>query len=45
MAVIREDVEQVLEKFNMKDAKLVSSPIGIDFKLRRLLCLTKEKII
>lgn len=30
-------VERVLERFNMKDAKLVSSPLGNHFKLSKIL--------
>ena len=36
-------VERVLERFNMKEAKSVSSPLGNHFKLSRLLCPTTQE--
>ncbi|PRQ29843.1 putative RNA-directed DNA polymerase [Rosa chinensis] len=35
-------VERVLERFNMKEAKSVSSPLGNHFKLSRLSCPTTQ---
>ena len=36
-------VEQVLKKFNMKDAQLVSMPLASHFKLIKRLCSTTDE--
>ena len=36
-------IERVLERFNMKHAKLVSTPLGAHFKLRKKSCPSSKK--
>ena len=43
MIITRKYIEQVLERFNMKHAKPVSTTLGAHFKLRKKSCSSSKK--